>query len=93
MIAKMEETKEELLRHTAQLKKHVKAAKEEAAGSSSKRDAAKPPWAFSPSGKWRPGLWMGPNDRSEAVSMQKGEPAHSVSFIERHQLGVSLLSA
>ena len=43
----------------------------------------KPPWAFSPSGKWRPGLWSGNLDRSKPV--HHGEEPQSIAFIGNEQ--------
>ena len=44
---------------------------------------AKPWWAFSPSGKWRPGLGTNPNyTRSAGISREQGEPARSIGWVQ-----------
>ena len=53
--------------------------------------AAKSPWAFSPSGRWRPGLWSGWADRNTPISLEHGEPPKSRSFIDMLPLGQSSL--
>ena len=53
--------------------------------------STKSPWAFSPSGKWRPGLWQGPLDRSQPC--HDGEPAHSIAFVDSETPSFGLLTA
>ena len=53
---------------------------------------SKPPWAYSPSGKWAPGLWMGWHER-EPIKYQKGEPAKSMSWINNWVYQAKQLSA
>ena len=41
----------------------------------------KPLWAYSPSGRWNPGLWMRAWDRGGIISCEYGEPAQSMAFV------------
>ena len=52
---------------------------------------AKQPWAYSPSGRWRPGLWSGAVDRNAPISHEHGEPAKSVALVDMLPLGMSSL--
>jgi len=44
----------------------------------------KPAWAFSPSGKWTPGLWATKRERGGSISCEYGEPAHSTAWVGAH---------
>ena len=52
---------------------------------------AKQPWAYSPSGRWRPGLWSGAQDRNTPISRRLGEPAKSIALVDLLPLGTSSL--
>ena len=52
----------------------------------------KPPWAYSPSGRWAPGLWMGPHERAP-ISNAKGEPPRSISWVNNWIYHAKMLSA
>ena len=47
-----------------------------------KKMAARRLWAFSPSGKWTPGMLASNQERGGIVTREYGEPAQSVPFIE-----------
>jgi ankyrin repeat protein len=49
------------------------------------------PWAFSPSGRWRPGLWSGQSDRNTPISCEFGEPPRSIGLVDKLPLGSSSL--
>ena len=84
LSAKIQETKDELMGRRAEKKlREASLTKEERAAqrkAEAEAGATKSPWAFSPSGKWRPGLWQGPLDRSQPC--HHGEPAHSIAFVD-----------
>ena len=93
--AKLFELKEELKRHRTEKKQRLASmtAEERAMIRQAAAEAAatKSPWAFSPSGKWRPGLWQGPLDRSQPC--HHGEPAHSIAFVDNETPPFGLLTA
>ena len=70
---------EELSRQLSEVRTERKALRE--AHTVARAISAKQPWAFSPSGKWLPGLWSGLWDRDHPISNAIGAPPQSVSFI------------
>ena len=52
-----------------------------AGGDDNKGPFVKPLWAYSPSGRWNPGLWMRAWDRGGIISCEYGEPAQSMAFV------------
>ena len=69
---------ETLTRQLAELQAESKALQE----AKSKADLSKKrfPWAFSPSGRWAPGLWSGLWDRDHPISNAIGAHPESISF-------------
>lgn len=86
----LEKAEDDLTRQLKALKEQLSTTREELAkmreDATEKRKEARrglgdrPPWAFSPSGKWRPGLWSFPLDRGLSISNEYGDKPHSVSF-------------
>ena len=83
MVAQLQEVKDELTAYREE-KKARDASKQPPKGKARPEAPPTPtgklPWAFSPSGRWRPGLWQGALDRSQPC--HHGEPAHSIAFVE-----------
>ena len=70
---------EELMRQLTDLRSEKKRVRDARAAA---KQANKPLWAFSPSGKWLPGLWSGPWDRDSPILNSIGAPPHSISFVK-----------
>ena len=62
---------------------------EPAATAKERKTSSKTPWAFSPSGRWRPGMWSA--DRSAPISTAYGEPPKSMALADLLPLGTSSL--
>ena len=69
---------DDLVRELAELRVQLKTMR--AAKAAAKVNFSKQPWAFSPSGKWLPGLWAGLWDRDAPVELPD-----SVSFINTNK--------
>lgn len=86
MITKLRDIKGDIENTKAALRKakatasSIGASTRDEKGTKKKEAEAKPPWAFSPSGRWLPGLWAVGLERGGEVSCEFGEPAQSVSF-------------
>ena len=88
VLSKMGEIKDQLDSMKAALRRAKKSSGEQAKEEKtrSKGSEKKPPWTFSPSGRWLPGLWAGSQERGGVISNEFGEPPHSISFADVSKL-------